>query len=246
MIRIAFPLAAVAALALSACSDGPDTVEGSDETDLDNVDTVSEAEAEKEALPADDFADLELGAKIDGPQGTEVKTTLSNQAGNFADITSYVSCPDGLDPCDPREAPEGTVFTYVHVVYPGEDMDPTTGAGEGVSSSDVERATMFRMTRPARGFTGKAGFSKGEVEAAIGTKADVVITCNDGALVWTVSAGDGGDQWQAREPITFWWQSTLPPVGPADAYEIEVDGTLASGNGPYPGKSDSAAQGCAG
>lgn len=246
MFRTYLPLASVAALALAACSDGPETVEGSDETDLDDVNTVSEAEAAREAIAAGDFAMLELGAKIVGPQGPEVKTTLANEAGNFADITSYVACPKGMDPCDPKKAPKGTVFTYVHIVYPGEDMDPTTGAGEGVTSSDVERATMFRMIRPARGFTGAVGYSKGEAEAAIGEKADIVVTCDEGALAWTVSAGDGGDQWQAREPITFWWQSTVPPAGPADAYELQVDGTLASGNGPYPGQAEGAATGCKG
>ena len=127
MIRTAFPLAACAALALAACAEDPSTVAGTDETDLDNVDTESEREAAAAALEAGDFANLELGAKIVGPQGPEVKTTLSNEAGIFADITSYVACPAGMSTCDPATAPRGTVYTYVHIVYPGEDNDPTTG-----------------------------------------------------------------------------------------------------------------------
>ena len=105
MIRTAFPLAACAALALTACAEDPSTVAGTDETDLDNVDTESEREAAAAALDAGDFANLELGAKIVGPQGPEVKTTLSNEAGIFADITSYVACPADMSTCDPATAP---------------------------------------------------------------------------------------------------------------------------------------------
>ncbi len=245
MIRTAPLLAAVAALALSACAEDPSTVEGTDETDLDDANTESAREAAAAALNAGEFATLKLGAKIVGPQGPEVKATLSNDAGNFADITSYVACPEDFTTCDPENAPKGTIYTYVHTVYPGEDNDASTGAGAGVTSSDVERATMFRMTRPATGFTGTVGYAKAEALAAVGTKADVIITCDNGALAWTISAGDGGDQWQAREPITFYWQSTVPPAGPADAYAIDVDGTRASGNGPYPGAGEGSANACA-
>lgn len=246
MIRTAPLLAAVAALALSACAEDPSTVEGTEETDLDDVNTESEREAAAAALDAGDFAMLDLGAKIVGPQGPEVKTALSNDSGNYADITSYVACPSGMTTCDPETAPRGTIYTYVHTVYPGEDNDASTGAGAGVTSSDVERATMFRMTRQATGFTGTVGYAKAEAIAAIGEKADVIITCDNGALAWTVSAGDGGDQWQAREPITFYWQSTVPPAGPAKAYAIDVDGTRAFGNGPYPGKAKGSANACMG
>lgn len=246
MIRTAPLFAAAAALALTACAEDPTTVEGTDQTDLDNVDTKSEREAAAAALDAGDFAQLDLGATIEGPQGPEVKTSLANADGNFADITSYVACPSGMATCDPATAPRGTVYTYVHTVYPGEDNDASTGAGAGATSSDVERATLFRMTRPATGFTGTVGYAKAEALAAIGEKADIIVTCDNGALAWTVSAGDGGDQWQAREPITFYWQSTVPPSGPAEAYAIDVDGTRARGAGPYPGKGEGSANACMG
>ena len=158
--------------------------------------------------------------------------------------SSYVSCPRGMDRCNPDDAPEGTIYTYVHVVYPGEDNDPTTGSGDGNDSSDIERATEFRMTRPAFGFTGRAGYSKAEAMEAIGAKADIVLTCDDGALVWTVNSGDGGDQWEQGEPLTFWWQSTVPPAGPADAYRIETNYTTASGDGPYPREDTKATNAC--
>ena len=50
MIRTAPLFAAAAALALTACAEDPTTVEGTDQTDLDNVDTESEREAAAAAL----------------------------------------------------------------------------------------------------------------------------------------------------------------------------------------------------
>ncbi|WP_374405606.1 hypothetical protein [Pelagerythrobacter sp.] len=224
-------LALTGAAALAACSDGADEQAA---TDLDRVATDGAAEAAAKALPAGDFAALRLGAKIAGPQGEEVTGALGNAEGNFADIRSYVACPAGMDPCDPASAPEGTVYTYVHVVYPGEDNDPDIGDTAANTSSAVDRATEFRLMMPAHGFTGKVGYSKAEALAAIGAKADVVVTCHQGGLVWTVSAGDGGDQWEQAEPLTFYWQSTAPPAGPADAYAIFANYTAAQGPGPYP------------
>ncbi|GAA4643871.1 hypothetical protein GCM10023115_18310 [Pontixanthobacter gangjinensis] len=223
--------AATAALSLAACSAEPDT----DVTDIEGpAKSEGEAAAIAAALPAGDFMDLELGAKIVGPQGPEVTGTLSNAEGSFADIRSFVACPAGMDPCDPKTAPEGTVFTYVHVIYPGEDNEKNTGSGAGNDSSDIERASAFKMMRAAHGFTGTVGYSKAEALAAVGAKADVVITCKDGALIWSVEAGGGGDQWEQAEPITFYWQSTLPPAGPADAYAIDANYAKATGPGPYP------------
>lgn len=234
-------LALGTALALAACSDG---TADSEVTDLNSASTDGEAAAMAAALPAGDFADLQLGAKIVGPQGEEVTGAMSNAEGNFADIRSFVTCPAGMDPCDPKSAPAGTIFTYVHVVYPGEDNSAKSGSGEGNTSSDIERATAFKMTMPAHGFNGVAGYSKGEALAAIGAKADVVISCTDGALTWTVDAGDGGDQWGQAEPLTFFWQSTLPPSGPAKAYAIDANYAEAAGSGPYPGAKEGVANAC--
>ena len=250
MIRIAAASTLAMSLILAACGESPDydeeinTVAGSDVTDLNDVNTDGDAISKAVDREKADFADLKLGAKIVGPQGPEVKTALANASGNYADIRSYVACPAGMTTCDPRTAPEGTIYTYVHVVYPGEDNDPTTGSGNGADSSDIERATEFRMLRPAHGFTGVGGYSKAEAMAAIGAKADIVMSCDGGALVWTVNAGDGGNQWEQGEPLTFFWQSTLPPAGPAPIYQIEVDGTAASGSGPAPAANDAAANAC--
>ena len=226
---------ALPALALAACT--PEA-EVADEDDL--AAEQEEAEVESEALSAGNFDELQLGAKIVGPQGDEVITTLRNETGAFADIRSYVACPADMDVCDPSTAPAGTVYTYVHVVYPGEDNDADTGSGAGVDASDVETAEAFRMTRPSHGFTGDSGFSHGEAGAALGAIGAILISCHEDGLSWTVEEGDGGDQWDRGEPITFYWQSTLPPAGPANAYEIFANYTAAGGDGPYPAEDASA------
>ena len=241
MIRRSACLALASALALAACSENADEQAV---TDLNRVETDGEAEAAAEALTAGDFAALRLGAKIVGPQGDEVSGALGNAEGNFADIRSFVACPAGMDPCDPATAPEGTIYTYVHVVYPGEDNDPDTGDTSANTSSDVERATEFRLMMPAHGFTGDAGYSKAEAMAAIGAKADVVVTCHQGGLVWTVNAGDGGNQWEQAEPLTFYWKSTVPPAGSSDAYAIFANYTAAEGPGPYPAANGGARNAC--
>jgi len=224
-------LIALSAIALAACAD--DGVD--DAAELETTTTDGEAQALDRAIEPIDFADLELGPKIEGPQGTEIETSLSNDAGILADITSYVACPPGVEECDPADAPENTIYTYVHVVFPGEDMDPASGAGEGPDESDVEAATAFYMTAPAHGFVGHAGFSKAEAISAAGEDLQVAITCDEqGALQWTVNPGDGGDQWEDGEPLTFFWQSTLPPAGPSQSYAIRANGVTATGEGPYP------------
>ena len=230
-----FPLAL---LALSACGDNG--AENSDLADLNRAESDGEREAMVEAVPATDFMDLQLGGRI----GDEFKGRLGNEEAAFADIRGYVTCPAGLDPCDPARAPAGTVYTYVLVVYPGEDNQPDTGSGNGPDASDVETADLFRLTSPAHGFTGTAGFAKAEALAAMGPTTDVVITCEDGAIAWTVEAGDGGDQWEQAEPLTFFWQSTLPPDGTSDVYEIFANHTAAHGPGPYPSASEGAMNAC--
>ena len=232
-------------LGLAACAEPIDENRGDDDTELAVATTDGEAEALERAVEAGDFATLRLGAKIVGPQGAESTGALSTPEGNFADIRSYVACPAGMDPCDPATAPEGTVYTYVHVIHPGEDNDPATGSGTGNDSSDVELANAFKMTQPAYGFTGVAGYSHAEALAAAGAKTRVVITCGeDGNLVWTVNPGDGGDQWEQAEPLTFYWQSTLPPSGPQRAYAIQANRTTATGPGPFPAVDEQAPNAC--
>ena len=150
----------------------------------------------------------------------------------------------GVEPCDPKTAPKGTVYTYVHIVYPGEDNEPESGGSEANTSSEIELAEGFMMTAPAHGFTGQVGYPKAEALAAIGTKADIAVSCSAGGIVWTVNAGDGGDQWEQAEPLTFYWQSTLPPAGPKAIYEIDANYTTARGPGPYPAAKEGVANAC--
>ena len=241
-MRLALSTIPLACLALvGACGDGQADVAP---TDLTEVKSDGELEAARRALPAGDFLELKLGAKVVGPSGKDVTTRMTNEAGAFADMTSYVACPAGFESCDPAKVPAGTVFTYVYVVYPGEDNDPDTGSGTGNDSSDVESAGLFRLIRPAHGFTGAAGYAKPEALAAIGDGGKVIIACEGEALTWTIDAGDGGDQWEQAEPITFYWQSTVPPAGPAEAYEIFANDVAAQGSGPYPGDDPAADNAC--
>ncbi|MDE1466800.1 hypothetical protein [Aurantiacibacter sp. D1-12] len=237
--RLSITVSALA-LALSACSNEPEVDEG---TDLAAED--EELEVAMQSREVTDFMDIALGAKIVGPQGPEVKSRMANAESAFADITSYVTCPAGMDPCDPATAPEGTIFTYVHIVYPGEDNDPTTGSGDGNDSSTVETMEAFRMTMPSHGFTGVAGYSVAEAGVALGDVGTIIITCHEDGISWTVEEGDGGDQWEQAEPITFFWQSTLPPAGPSEAYEVFANYTAAQGPGPYPAADETVTNACA-
>ena len=86
--------------ALAACGGGADEPP----TDLENAQSDGAAEALARNFEAGDFLDLQLGAKIVGPQGEEVESALANAEGNFADLRSFVACPAGMDPCDPATA----------------------------------------------------------------------------------------------------------------------------------------------
>ena len=234
--------ASAISLILAGCSGEPSPREVQDQevTDLNTANTDGKAYAQAKALPAGDLTEFTLGGRTG-----EKTSAMSNEAGQFADLRGFVACPKGVDPCKPETAPAGTVYTYALVVYPGGDNNDDTGVGPGNTVSDIERATAFRMTMPAHGFTGKAGYAKPEALAAIGPKADVVVSCDAGKIVWTVSAGDGGNQWEQKEPLTFYWQSTLPPAGQAKAYAFDADSTTAVGSGPYPAARKGVANACA-
>jgi hypothetical protein len=162
-----------------------------------------------------DLAVLALGAKI---EGADVDGSFVSDGQTIATVSSYVACPEGVTPCDPKTLPAGTVYTYVHRVTPGKA---------------VASATLFRTARPAAGFANGVGYDNAEAAAALGPDGQIDVEADNGALVWRVI---GGDRWKAGEPITLYWQSTRPPSGKADAYLIETDGSVAIGSGPFPGK----------
>ncbi|MEX0341338.1 MAG: hypothetical protein AB3N06_02020 [Erythrobacter sp.] len=177
-------------------------------------------------------ADLDLstlGAKIVGPQGPQVETVLSANNRAVGRLVSYVACPAGITECKPGALPEGTVYTYVHMVTLAE----ADGAPEPAQGPEVIETppTLFRTTRTASGFNQSVGFSTAQAEAALGDPDAISISNDNGSLIWRVVRGPG---WKPGSTVTFWWQSTLPPQGPAEAYLLEIDGNQVAASGPFP------------
>lgn len=220
----------LAPLAFAGCSEREPAVEPSP------TPTV----AQPRALAAADLDLSALGAKIEGPQGDEVETVLSAGNREIGTMTSFVACPKGFDTCIPGELPEGTVFTYVHKIMlaeaanDGEEevRDPSTGP-EVVENPP----TLFRTTERAHGFNRAVGYSNVQARDALGSEDAISITSDDGRIIWRVVEGDG---WRPGATLTFWWQSTLPPAGPAEAYLLEVDGNQAVARGPFPAEANPA------
>ena len=185
-----------------------------------------------------DLSGLSLGAKIVGPVGPEVETTIAFDDGGtitgIADLASSVSCDDRFAADCSAAAVAGTddvVYTYVHTVVPGVDFpnDPPFPAPDVVVPLDD--ATEFRLSFPAHGFNGVAGYDFAEATAAVGATPFTILQLTDDALVWSVPDGSG---WDTGEPITFFWQTSQRPVGPGGIYAA-TNGTLAgTGNGPLP------------
>ncbi len=198
-------LAALPLLLLAACSKSPEP--------SSPAPTSALTPDKPHTLVPADFAALRLGAKI---AGSEAESRFASEGQTLAEVASYVACPEGVAACDPKALPAGTVYTYVHRVTPG-----------GVVAS----ATLFRTARPAAGFANGVGYDNAQAAAALGPDGQIDVAADNGALVWRVIGGDG---WETGEPITFYWQSTLPPAGAADAYLVETDGSVAIGSGPFP------------
>jgi hypothetical protein len=205
--------AALPLLLLAACSKSPEAPSAAPSSVV-TPDVAPTPDKPKTLIPAD-FATLKLGAKI---KGSETSGKFVSDGQVIAEVASYVACPESVTPCDPKVLPAGTVYTYVHRVTPGKS---------------VVSATLFRTARPAAGFANGVGYDNAEAAAALGPDGQIDVEADNGALVWRVI---GGDRWKAGEPITLYWQSTLPPAGATDAYLIETDGSVAIGNGPFPPK----------
>ena len=188
-------------------------------------------------------ADLDLstlGARIAGPQGSEVETVLSARNRQVGTLVSYVACPAGVEECRPGEMSEGTVYTYVHAVTLAEESESEDPA-EGPEVVEAP-PTLFRTIRKATGFNQSIGYSTAEAEAVLGDPDAISISNDNGSLIWRVVRGSG---WKPGGTVTFWWQSTLPPQGPAEAYLFEVDGNQVAATGPFPPE-DKPVEGAAG
>ena len=209
-------------LAVSACG----------EREQEPAPTPTPTVAAPRALVAADLDLATLGAKIVGPQGPEVKTVLSAGNREVGQMVSFVACPEGIEECVPGKMPEGTIYTYVHRVTLSDDDDALEQPSEGPEVIETP-PTLFRTTEKAHGFEGALGYVMTEAEIALGSSEAISTTVDNGSLIWRVTEGQG---WKPGSTITFWWQSTLPPAGPANAYLLEVDGNQAVAKGPFPGK----------
>ena len=228
MRRLLAPAFPLALLALASCGSEPQP---------EPTPTPTQTPVGPRKLVAAGFDDQNLGPRIVGPQGPEVTAALTIDGREVGEIVSYVACPapptqgdeaelvpvqEG-DECDPTAQEEGAVFTYVHRITPAEGME-----GQLLS---------FRTSRPATGFANTIGFDREEAAAALGEDYGIGVSLDNGALIWRVEAGDG---WDAGETITLFWQSTLPPEGPADAYEVETADGRGTASGPFPPKEEAA------
>lgn len=175
-------------------------------------------------LIAAGFDEQQLGPKIEGPQGPQVLSDVSFEGQPVAEMVSYVACPaaDGdavaKESCIPGEQAEGAIFTYVHrVTVTGDDtqMHPFT----------------FRTTRAATGFANVIGYDRDQAAATLGEGYSIGVQTENGALIWRIEAGDG---WTKGEELTFFWQSTSPPEGPSEAFELESPTGGAPLTGPFP------------
>ena len=208
------------ALVLAGCGE-PDR-----EADPEPVATPTPAEP-RTLIPAD--LDIStLGAKIEGPQGPEPEAPLMLGGAEVGRIVSYVACPRGAEACVPDEMPEGTVYTFVHQIT----LDGVSSAADDTGPEVVEAPpTLFRTTERAHGFNGSIGYARSQAMAAFGSEDAVSVTFDDGRLIWRVT---GAPDWRQNATVTFWWQSTLPPAGPADAFLLEVMGNQIAAKGPFP------------
>lgn len=186
-----------------------------------------------QSITATDLDGLALGAKIVGPVGPEVETSLINPAGeSLGDLSSSVSCPDGFAQCTPPSNPAGTIYTYVHTVTPGVDLP---NDGPFLPNPDVviafDDVTEFGLGFEAVGFNGVAGYRFSDAAAALGgADAFDIEQLGDGSLLWTLSTND----WDVGESISFFWQTTQPPSGPGGVYSISDGLATGSGAGPLP------------
>ena len=158
-----------------------------------------------------DLSSIDRGEVIVGPLGSVVSddfTTSSNQ--DIGDLNSSVfdNSATGL-------------FTYTHQVIPGvNDIDS------------------FAVSFPASGFNGVAGYDFSQTGAAGGNgdETDFDISFNgitNETITWNITGG-GDSFFDAGETITFFWQSTLRPVGPFGTYNLDNNSSSGNAIGPSP------------
>lgn len=192
--------------------------------------------AQPRTLVAADLDLSTLGAKIVGPQGPEVQTQLANANGLLGTMTSYVACPQGVTECIPGTMPDGTLYTYVHSITLSDEANALPAQPTSGPAAVETLPTMFRTTDPVSGFDGAIGYRRAQAEAALGVRDAISVGVEAGRLTWRVTQGE----WKPGETITFWWRSTVPPQGPAEAYLFEIDGNQVTATAPFPPQENTA------
>lgn len=215
--------ALLAPLALVACGDGSEAEPVAEPTPTATV-------AAPRTLISANYDPAMLGAKIEGPAGTEVEAALTADGREIGRIVSFVACPRDIATCDPAAMPEGTVYTYVHQVTLAEEEAEDANGDTAVAETTETYATLLRTTRRATGFNGSIGYSREQAEAALGDGEAIGVTSDQERLIWRVTRGE----WTPGATITFWWQSTLPPEGPSEAWQFETGGMTAEATAPFP------------
>ncbi|MDF1834779.1 MAG: hypothetical protein P1U62_07845 [Alteraurantiacibacter sp. bin_em_oilr2.035] len=217
MKAFVFSLAAAAPLLLGACSSEQ---EPAPKTRAER----SPATMGQRTLVAAGLSAQSLGPKIVGPQGPEVSSEISFEGQPVARMVSYVACPApaegeaAAEECVPADMPASTIYTYVHRIT-------STGA-------DTEAQPFaFRTTRPASGFAKVIGYDRLQAESTLGHDYTIGVAEDAGLLIWRIEAGNG---WDKGEELTFFWQSTIPPAGPAEAFEVQSNSGTADLTGPFP------------
>jgi len=230
------------ALISSACLVGCGSLDGIENDSLSQVPppvaTPAPASAPSPPRPADtrgandstpltnvvDFDTLRLGGVIVGPVGPEVETSVISNAGEaIADIRTRVVCPATLATCNPMRNPAGTVYTYVAEITPGADLANDAGFFMPGVLRAIASAETVRTDYATTGFTGSVGYSFRQLRAAVNGEADVrgtrVVCDFSGRIAWYLPFDSG---WGTGEAITFFWQSTQPPIGPNGQWLVEA------------------------
>jgi hypothetical protein len=183
-------------------------------------------------LVAADFDPDALGPRVATATNSEEPLVIEVGGHEVATITSYVACPETLAECVPGLLPEGTVLTCVHTLTLA-DSGLAEGKAEGAEAAAPAEtfAALFRMTKPAPGFRGAVGYDLKQAEVAFGSRDAITITLDNGGLIWRVADAKG---WKPGAPVTLWWQTTAPPAGLQQAYEIAFQGETRAVRAPFP------------
>jgi hypothetical protein len=169
-----------------------------------------------------------LGPRIVGPEGDVVESDIPG----LGTMVSYVACPADIesDTCDHSTLPDDTIYTYVHTVT----LDPTAAEQ---ASDQWGGARLFRTIEPPPGFSFSIGYDGEQALGALGEGYNIQTQIEDGALIWRIAASDG---WMPGETLTFYWRSSQPPAGPAEAFSLEAEGLEGTATGPFPEEEEEA------